>query len=192
MVAKGVCIQVGLHRTCEYLPIVNSGVCFDTGVFSESVSRIPLSIRESFQDWVYYGVDCDPYSLNFVLSKYGRILDVYFILAGLDTSCKMKFFNTWNAENLQFGIYTITLSELFQVLGLKAVDVLVLDIEFDELTILQDYDWKIKPSYLVVESHLAPFDQIVPIVVEQGYDVNLDFSTNSGRTHEYHFINVKN
>ena len=152
---KGVCVQVGLHTSAEYIYLTDSN-WRESMLDHHEVLHIPDSIVSHIDKWEYYGIDENFFSIDYLARKYeskGNWLVAY--LTDRLTPFKKNISQRPPEFNPCEGIYvpTVTLSELFRRFRLDYVDVLALDIESAEHHIFDTYDWHIYPTYIAVEVH---------------------------------------
>lgn len=149
---QGVCVQLGLHNVAEYLYLVKPNWKSDMASL-EILKQIPDFIANKFTNWRYYGVDCDVGSIVKMLEKYGNLSSASWVHAavGMPADQLMRLPSYFAGGHfIGFGC---SLQRLFRLLKLSQVDVLVIDVEGSEISIFENYDWHIKPSYISVEVH---------------------------------------
>lgn len=174
------CIQIGLNTTTEYLYVTGHQEVPD----ENSITALPDNITDFGNEWMYYGVDSDVFSIQslhykFPLTEYPN---VRFVLAAIERQKELPFMNSWFGD---YGVFVpmITLNELITGLNVQDVDVLVLDVEGAEFHILNSYDWEIHPKFIAVEVHVYPYLEenvkiIKDIVIPQGYKLSHEEDTN--------------
>ena len=149
---QGVCVQIGLHSTAEYLYLAKPNWLT---IMKEQVElkRLPTSLTDGIQSWRYYGVDCDVGSIVKMMEKYGNVTSASWVQAavGLPTDQLMKL-RSYFVRGHFLG-FACSLQRLFRMLNLQQVDVLNIDVEGYEIQIFENYDWVIKPRYVSVEVH---------------------------------------
>ena len=149
---QGICVQIGLHQTAEYLYLVRPDWRDLIGQ-QDLLKQIPDSLADKFESWRYYGVDSDVASIVKMLEKYGNVPYSSWIQAavGLPNDQFLKVRSYFSGGSfLGFGC---SLQRLFRLLDLSQVDVFIIDIEGGELRLFENYDWHIKPAYISVEVH---------------------------------------
>lgn len=149
---QGVCVQIGLHLTAEFLYLAHGNWRELMGEQVE-MKRLPMSMVEGFQSWRYYGVDSDVASIGKMLEKYGNVSNSNWVHAavGMHSDQLMKLSS--HIAGGHFLGFACSLQRLFGMLNLRQVDVLNIDVEGYEIQIFEDYDWVIKPRYISVEVH---------------------------------------
>ena len=150
---QGVCVQIGLHDMAEYLYLAKPN-WREKHSEQEGLKQLPAAIADRWTSWRYYGVDWDVGSIVKMLEKYGHIPSVSWIHAAVvgNQSDKLMKLPSYFIGGHFIG-FGCSLQRLFCLLYLTEVDVLVMDVEGSEISIFQNYDWVIKPSYISVEVH---------------------------------------
>ena len=175
----GVCLQIGLNETAEYLRLVDPSYTESEG----DVSReIPPHI--SFNSWKYYGVDCDPCSICKMLEDHGGKDNVEWVVAAINKGVVPHLFSaeSWfigdKEDHPPFYVMSMSFDFLIYSLGLDKIDVLAIDIEGMELPLFRSYSWCIKPQFIAVESHDDQHEELISIITSHGYTITLDEETN--------------
>ena len=76
-------------------------------------------------------------------------------------------------NTVDFGIFTVSLETLFSAIGHKHIDLLRLDVEGAEVSILETYPFHIKPHLLSIEYHSKTGETLVRRILEtQGYRID--------------------
>ena len=153
---KGVCLQIGLHRSAEFMLMTQPD--WQNNV-SHHLKKEPLMNMDSFR---FYGVDSDVASINHMLLEYGNPENVEWILANIKSNCSEFTFQTcyrWavlNSEEthlLPFQSLVCSFDSLLNGLKLDQLDVLIVDIEDNGENIFAGYSWRLKPWYIQYEVH---------------------------------------
>ena len=131
----GICIQIGLDFTAEmnYLTLSDWKKQIVKQVTDK---RIPKSVYKNIKNWRFIGVDENPDSVAKIKDQYPN---QEFICKSIKTGADLE--------------------HLFGNLNIEEVDVLVMDLEGDEFTVLSSYDGKIVPKFLSVECHRWRHDE---------------------------------
>ena len=152
--SKGICLQIGLMTgtELEYLAEPN---------WEHEIKphfQVPQDIINLYPEWEYYGVDADPCSIAFLLQNKPTHPNIHYIQACLGATREIVSFPSWlSVENVEieppktFLTPTISLNSLIHLLPVNTIDVLWLDIEGYELSVLSSYNWEVRPKYLSVE-----------------------------------------
>ena len=149
---EGVCVQLGLHNVAEYLYLARPN-WKDVMGEQEELKQLPDSLTDKFVSWRYYGVDYDVGSIQKMLEKYGNVASAHWVGAavGVESDRLMRLPSYFTRGH--FLSFACSLQRLFSLLNLSHVDVLVIDVEGDEISIFENYDWVVKPSFISVEVH---------------------------------------
>ena len=179
----GICVQIGLQHTAEYFYLT----CDDWRELNCD-DRIPDLIVSGVASWKYYGVDCNPYSIQHVTKIYntGSWLTAR-IVPNPDYSFReVPLLGFADGKGWHRGVFSpcVTLSELFRGFHLCSVDVLAIDIEGSEKDVFKHYDWSICPRYMTIEVH--SFDrnpqvfknETVNAIIKGGYELISETPTN--------------
>ena len=146
------CIQIGIDQSAEYTYLVG---CPDS---NDSLIWKPPDYNSSPQ-WDYYGVDANPLCIldwNKKQIPQTKWINVFLAKeAGIAETFEIGNIRSEHVSELGNNLYIgkITLSQLIRNLGLNNIEILVMDIEGYELEVFYEYDWQIKPRYLIVETH---------------------------------------
>ena len=169
-------VQIGLYRSAEYVHLVDPEK-FDTNVVGAS-PPILFSELESETDWHYWGVDMTPKSIEKCRELFKTFEDnrLHFIEALVHRRDGDVFtHNGFNihedlADHLESHTSTsISLDSLFKQIPMP-VNLLVLDVEGAEDSILMGYSWAHKPKYILVEMHASEdLETVTKIMKQQGY-----------------------
>lgn len=174
--ATGICLQMGLFRTAEYLYL--------TGTEKSEIDDLKgIPDFLEYTNWKYYGIDCDPCSIAYMLQKYHTNKFAEWVLASINqgVSPSMKYVPTWyigDADEAYYYVPTISFDTLIDSLGLEKIDILAVDIEGVELGMFKNYSWRLKPAYIAVESHNEQHIEILDVIEKQGYKNTLNVETN--------------
>lgn len=178
---RGVCVQIGLHQTAEFLYLTQPDW---KAVMSRQVKlkQIPKSITDPIQSWQYYGVDSDVGSIYKMIQKYGNPSGAHWVHASVGTPTDRLIGLQSYLVSGRFIGFACSLQRLFQLLNLTQVDVLNIDVEGAELAIFQHYDWVITPSFISVEVHGDHNNPSVanPALLSQHIDVVHNILSNRG------------
>ncbi len=148
----GVCVQIGLHDTAEFLYLTKPNWKSDI-VSQDILKQIPNDIADKYTTWRYYGIDSDVGSIAKMLQKYGNPPSTHWVHAAVGMPSDMYMKLRSYLPNGYFYGFGCSLQRLFRMLNITQVDVLVIDIEGGEIRLFDDYDWHIFPSYISVEVH---------------------------------------
>ena len=180
----GSAVQIGIdqHAELQYLVEPEWRSRNPRGKFFGMPSEL-----ESIHTWKLYAVDCLASSIDNTQRR-NNLKGIEWICASIGSE-KNRIMRPpqYNIDSPMFwsqkpaSSAQITLSELFEGLGLKKVDVLMLDIEGYEFEVFKEYDWRIKPKYIILEIHtshdlqirssgILPSD-LIGLIVDQGYEL---------------------
>lgn len=157
---KGICIQIGLKRTAELLYLTRPDWKSIMPTVAEENKR--LYTEFDFDRWDYFGIDCDPGSITGMLGGDVRTredfpynVDNAHWINCLIVPCQKPYLRKIKSAICTEECYVVSVSLEFivQQLNLPKIDVLVMDIEGDEVDVLGNYNFDIKPSYIIVETH---------------------------------------
>jgi len=140
--------------------------------------NIPKDFGEK---WKLYAVDMNPASIDIVQRLY-PLKRIEYVCAALTDGESRVYENKANphqqamlSDDYEFHVAAITLRELFEGLGLKDVEVLMIDIDGFEYSVINSYDWSLKPKMIILEIHNATEfsrQELVDIIVGQGYAID--------------------
>ena len=183
------CLQIGIQMFAEYTYLVG---CPDS---RDEIIWKPTGYSSS-DEWHYYGVDGDPICVLGWHNK--RIPKTTWINTYLDQSPGLvksedivdMFYEHQNQVNHNnFFVGKITLSQLIRDLNLEHIEILVMDIEGSELPVFLEYDWHVKPKYLIVETHSESITcMLTQLFEKKEYRQVHKVPTNSGMTTELVYI----
>ena len=180
------CVQIGLHKTAEYLYL------YDRSLEIPERCDVPSSFLEA--DYRYIGVDSDPFSI-------ARMSDTYADSDRHQWVCA-KIGKQWGIESTQacWGeprhllpdpnklrevlVGTYSLYDFFLLLKIQDIDLLAMDIEGAEVDCFKTYNWSIKPSLLRVEfhpSHKMDVDGFINLICDHGYQHTLIYAHGNER-----------
>ena len=71
----------------------------------------------------------------------------------------------------QIQVPVVTLDSLLDMYSVKAVELLQLDIEGHELTVLEAYSWRLKPKFIRVEHKFVGAPPLIKLLTGKGYFV---------------------
>ena len=179
----GICVQIGLQHNAEYLYLTR-----DDWRELNCDSRIPDLIAGGVGLWKYYGIDCNPHSIQYVTKTHhtGNWLTAR-IVPNPDYSFReAPILGFGVGKGWHRGVFSscVTLSELFRGFHLCSVDVLAMDIEGSERDIFKHYDWTIRPCYMTIEIHSFNRnpkvfkDETVNAIIKGGYELISETPTN--------------
>lgn len=200
-----VCVQIGLDKTMEYDCLLYPQ---DIAENHKKLRKIRLpKIFEPEDEWQIYGIDCMTESVKYMRNYYTKANDRNYQTGRLQIH--EYYVSGESNENLEYAYgnqnsvshRSISLSDLFTELKIKQCDLLVLDIEGVELEVLSKYNWRIKPIYMVVETHQAGWklDDLLVCMREINYapiscnTANIGFNADNSINYicyEYHFIDT--
>ena len=202
-----ICVQIGLWQSAEYIFLAAGKLpkLYRKNSTNSEVLLFPGEVMlypEEYHDgeWQYFGIDCDPASVVLMSNKYD------FLTGNIDWVCAriipkgMKLvegYTNW-ASHSTVKIYElgIDLSTLFQQLNLDAVDLLVVDIEGAEYEIFDEFDFEIKPKFIILELHPTPaqsvkegFERINVQMRKQGYTIPEILISENLNIHAHYILN---
>ena len=207
----GVCVQIGLARTAEYIFLVEKNwkeVAQQRRV-DDPCNSIPEYFIDKYTDWKYYGIDADPGSIEYLslIYKYLNTDDVTWIQAFIRDVESEKIARVKSLISLSDKRYlyvpTISLSDVFAFFKIDALDILAIDVEGAEKGIFETYDWEIKPAFISVEVHPDSLREpsttlkkniasMTDVLEKNGYTLHFECPSNirDGETftHELHFL----
>lgn len=207
----GICLQVGIMDSPEliYLAVPS----WKHRRTLPPMFQLPEIVTDMYTDWEYFGMDADPCAIAFLINEYNQP-NVHWV-QGCLSPCyfhgeSLTLLPSWmSVKNIveekpsKVWIPKITLDTLITELHLKTLDVLWLDIEGCEYTVLEAYSWRLKPAYISTEVHTYPkavepdilankVAKMKALVTEQGYKIVIDKPTNIREglayTHELQFL----
>lgn len=177
--SKGICLQIGLLKTAEYLYLVDPKY----RVASEHPVDIPKTLK--FDTWDYYGVDADPCSIGKMVEEYHECSPnanwiLAFINVGQPVSLKhhKSFWVPYDERQNNCYVPSMSLDFLIKELELPKIDVFAVDIEGVEWFMFESYSWNLKPSFIAVESHFERHEELTSMIIAQGYRNTLSMPTN--------------
>ncbi len=163
------CIQVGIANNAEYTYLVGHQDPSDKPVWK------PEEYTPS-ENWNYYGVDADPMSiLNWNKYEIPNTKWINVFLAqepGIAETFEISGMNKDHQADIGLDVYVgkITLTQLINNLKLDEIEILVMNINGHEFEVFHEYDWQIKPKYLIVETHSDDIENTLSGLFEaQGY-----------------------
>lgn len=74
-------------------------------------------------------------------------------------------------EIKQLNVPTVTLDTLLNLIDVKSVDMLRIDVEGHEMSILKNYSWNIKPRCIKIEHKFVDKMSLLQLLVTKGYIV---------------------
>ena len=157
-----------------------------------SLKQIPFSVLKGIDRWRYFGIDACPKSITRLAEMFFEIPSASLIHAcvkGTHKLCKVDIFREppYFVKNI-----SITFDDLIKYLKIDRIDVLAMDIEGDEVSVLENYSFRIIPKFIAVESHekyyLGNYGRLEAFLVDKGYKLLVSEMTNEGNTREYQFI----
>lgn len=88
-------------------------------------------------------------------------------------------------NTVDFGVFTVSLETLFSAIGHEQIDLLRMDVEGAEVSILEAYSFHIKPLLFSIEYHSKVGENSIRRVLEtQGYRVDMQNSEELRGLHE--------
>ena len=168
---------------------------------------IPKEIRD-IQDWQYIGVDVDIVSIAKHINIHSTRPNVHFVEAKIvaDTNARdnqayrLARHHSFMSGRKQDGKYPIfytpeipfsaLIKECTRLFEVETIKILMMDIEGNEYGIFRNYNWHIKPQFLVIECHyfsLVPrtpenlhphVKELIAFLAEKGYEL-IDVSPNN-------------
>ena len=184
---QGICIQIGLMFSVEYLYLTQ----YDwKEVWNEEreVNQIHPSLLEKISDdpWLYYGIDRGIYSVATFANRFPQgnwiCANVHPTNTGMNPYAVDDVLLPYEGNPI-IWIPNMSLSDIVSSLGLTYIDALKMDIEGAEAAIFESYDWKVKPTFISVEIHsFEPFDahrkRVMSCLFNQGYALVNEVPTN--------------
>ena len=190
MAEVGVCIQLGLHNTAEYLYLTEDNW---KDIEVDALNRVPHS---GVDEWCYYGIDAEGESISMMLRQHVHnpraIWIQSYIAPGPTQLVKYKLFGG-NEPRPSYFAPTISFDKMLSELNIKRIDVLAVDIEGTEYELFEAYGWNIKPRFISVELHNTSHTDtsFITLIESIGYDTVLYTPTNLRNgtyfTREAHF-----
>ena len=184
------CLQIGIQKFAEYTYLVGYPDERDKSIWK------PTEYSKNDQ-WNYYGVDGDPLCILEWHKK--RIPNTTWVNTYLDKEpglvrseeiADMFFEHQAELNTNSFFVGKITLSQLIKGLNLNEIELFVMDIECSELPVFLEYDWCVRPKYLVIETHSESITCILNQLFEkQEYRKIHEVPTNAGITSELVYMN---
>lgn len=150
----GVCIQIGIGFTPEYIYLVEPNWKRKVD-FMHPIWQIPQQLIKEIDNWVYYGIDSDPYSLAFAMRAHQNKKDVTWVNAYISDSDK-PLAEPLSELGVTFHAPVTTFDAVLDHLKLTQIDLLAIDIEGDEINLFESYSWRYLPKYIAVEVHGNP------------------------------------
>ena len=192
----GICVQIGLHKDAEFIHCVYpeefSKIPSTYLGYTEykSLKEIPEVINNKYDKWKFYGVDCDPFSITHMMSKYPPSEDIQWILAFIYKSKKrLAQIRSWFEGKRVCSVPIVSFDELIESLKISKIDVLAMDIESLEFALIETYSWRIKPAFITIEVHINAIKQsgqdrdinrIISVVEKQGYTIYKNIEMRTG------------
>ena len=166
------CLQIGFGNSAEYTYLVGHQTEQTNSVYR------PEDLSPSDR-WYYYGVDSDP--VNTVDWNQKQIPNTNWI--NVFISNEPGVINIESVENMAprnkqllgqtFFVGKITLSQLIENLNLNSLEILAMDLNGYEIEVFDEYDWDIKPQYLIIEainSDITIKDSLAQLFANNGYE----------------------
>ena len=177
------CLQIGIQKFAEYTYLVGYKDTRDDQIWK------PPDLFPS-DKWNYYGVDGDPACILDWNNK--CIPNTKWINVFLDTQSGIVNVNSipdslnfYSAEFRNLFVGKLTLSQLISNLNITELEILIMDIEGYEQKVLHEYDWNIKPKYLIIETHTEDIkNALMGLFILHGYQEIEQRLTNAGQTTE--------
>lgn len=192
----GICLQIGLFLTAEYHYLVLDN-------WKEHSDETLKAIFPDRDQWEYYGVDCDPLTLHYVVANYENAARVNWVCAAVKYGVPLikmasphrniepeeKAMYTDGKDLIHSEYYTpcFSLKALVDALNLSTVDILIMDIEGDEFAVLDSGDlWEVSPRFIDIEMHFGDTHR------NQHFFRDANTFENMFQTHGYRCISRKN
>ena len=186
---KGVCIQIGLGWTAEYDYLAED----DWKSKMQDNHRnfhIPVFLHK-YNKWKYYGIDADGDSIAHLIKTKDKRDNVQWIQAAISNDKIIELNHNRFHMNPFFDtclVPAITFDDLLDLVGIEEIAILAIDIEGQEIDILKEYSWDIKPEYIAVEVHAnhnhtiegleENSAEMLCVVESEGYVLCREFGTN--------------
>lgn len=188
------CLQIGLNQTAEYIYLTEPNWVAKP---VDSLKELPSILKQDKTPFRYYGVDCGLSGLEYLRKKHhysnAKWINAFVIGDKEDAHCLQEVRTVikrqmgYDSQELRGeGIFIpeTRFSDLLKNIHYD-IDVLAMDIEGGEHTIFEEYDFKVKPTFVAVEVHpldisCPPYtDVIKDIFLSNGYVLHKEVSTNN-------------
>ena len=164
---EGICIQIGLNETAEYLYLSEPDWKEKMRVI-DPLEILPESLHQ-YTSWRYFGIDRDPASIILMMNKYPNRENIVWIQSFLHENVStLEYTESWLNNFRRFLMFTMSFDMLVDALEIDSIDVLAIDIEGDEEILFNKYSWRLKPKYITVEAH-ENADTLHELVTGRGY-----------------------
>ena len=146
------CVQIGVKDSAEYTYLVGYQAENDDHTWKPK-EYLPSG------NWDYYGVDPNPLNIfDWSSKKIPNTKWINVFLApetGIAETFEIDHIDQNNKSELGEHLFIgkITLSQLINDLKLDEIEILAIDVGGHELEIFYEYDWNIKPKYLIVKTY---------------------------------------
>ena len=172
-------VQIGLYRSCEYIYVT------EPSPNMPKMYAIPHEVADFSDEWHYYGVDMMPESIDFCSKQHADNPRAHFIRATVYNKNMSHVPGLWEDES---GF--VTLNDIFDQVT-ETIDVLVMDTENSEVSILQAYNWCQYPLCIILECHtLESLNSLMLILLNKGYTLLESVGTNNGRTKQLMWLHM--
>ena len=181
----GLCVQIGLNHTAEGLAITHP---------TDWKSQIP-KLREAdicsnflyqldFTSWKYVGVDADPASIIRMIETHGTSENHQFVQSFLEAETGKLTKGWYNLDYSQeiepepYYNFSVSLDDLLTEIrdnqNTETIDLLIIDIDSWEWTVLENFDWSVKPTYICLEVNIIDetcnLSDFCKMFIENGYE----------------------
>jgi len=177
---KPLFLEIGACDYDTWIPLIKSGKW--CGIFVEPTSHYASSLRNQA---IEAELPYDSYAIEQVaLSNYvgSEIMKVCLPeggkwsrglshLSSSPLNWEPEFANqNWIEEPVQ----VITLDNLLDKYNVSKIHTIKLDIEGAEVTVLENYSWRVKPDVMLIEHRYSDQNRLHTILKEQGYELVFD------------------
>lgn len=190
----GIAIQIGLHKTAEYSYLGFSD--WRSRTPTDELKQVPDVIQKDIDRWRYIGVDACPKSVSGLVEHFYNIPSAVLVNAYVTGEAnKLTKVDIFRNPPYFIKSISITLDQLVLSLCVNRIDVLAIDVEGDEVDMLLNYSFRIRPHFITVESHekyyLGEYGKVENHLRNMGYMLLCSVDTNEGNTREYQFLDKR-
>ena len=130
---EGICIQIGLNETAEYLYLSEPDWKEKMRVI-DPLEILPESLHY-YTSWRYFGIDSDPASINLMMNKYPNRENIVWVQSFLQEGVStLAYAESWLNNHRRFLMLTMSFDMLVNALEIDSIDVFAIDIEGAEET----------------------------------------------------------
>ena len=158
-------VQIGLHAFAEMLYLTEDNFWQKLPEIAQ-VNRIILPRQYKHIRYNYYGIDEQPYVIANMQQQHQHVERAKWMCINIGTStqiCRQDGFFGSGPQNY-VGRFTLddTLQFVCEESAINSIDLLKIDIEGDEIPVMQNYSFKIKPRLIFIEVHTDDKKVITP------------------------------